>query len=345
MRSTVRRSPFIFIKWVVVIQFIFALLPYELALLFNSQRAYEATEAARIIPYNLLVLLLMALIQVIIIVGAFILWQMPSYYFDGAQVLYRFGAGSLPRRLFTFADVTRVEVRQGWLARRFDYGSVIVERENSTRPARLADVPAPDALADQIEEQAARARKAQLAAQPLALPAPRDAATVRDLIAAGEGQHLEFKSSLMWDYRRQAVNKELYEPVMKNLAGFMNATGGTLLLGVGDDGAVLGLEQDWGGLKKPGPDGYENVFNQAFNKMIGVELRRFVRLAFVEVDGKTVGVLDAQPADTPVYLLNNSNAEEFYIRAGNASQPLSLRKAQQYIGARFGPSNGAGPSP
>ena len=71
--------------------------------------------------------------------------------------------------------------------------------------------------------------------------------------------------------------------------------------------------------------------------MIGVELRRFVRLAFVDVDGKTVGVLDAEPADTPVYLLNNSNAEEFYIRAGNASQPLSVRKAQQYIAARFGP--------
>ena len=344
MRSTVRRSPFLFIKWVIVIEFVFALLPFLIELLFNSQRAYEATGAARSLPYNLLVLLLMALIQVLIVVGAFVLWQMPSYHFDGAQVIYRFGAGGTPRRLFTLADVARVEVKQGWLARRFDYGSVVVEPENSARPARLADVPAPDALADQIEELAAQARKAQLSVQPALLPAPRDAAAVRALIAAGEGQHLEFKASLMWDYRRQAVNKELYEPVMKNLAGFMNATGGTLLLGVSDGGEVLGLEQDWSGLKKPGADGYENVFNQAFNKMIGVELRRFVRLSFVEVEGRTVGVLDAEPADAPVYLLNNSNVEEFYIRAGNASQPLSLRKAQQYIGARFGPPNGAGPS-
>ena len=42
--------------------------------------------------------------------------------------------------------------------------------------------------------------------------------SLAQLLAGGEGQFLEYKSSLMWDYRKQAVNKELYEPVMKNLA-------------------------------------------------------------------------------------------------------------------------------
>ena len=51
---------------------------------------------------------------------------------------------------------------------------------------------------------------------------------VRELIAAGESQFVEFKASLMWDYRQQRANKALYDPVMKNVVGFMNATGGRL---------------------------------------------------------------------------------------------------------------------
>ena len=55
---------------------------------------------------------------------------------------------------------------------------------------------------------------------------------VRALIAAGESKTLEFKSSLRWDRREECVNKALEGVVVKTLAGFLNAAGGTLLIGV-----------------------------------------------------------------------------------------------------------------
>ena len=155
-----------------------------------------------------------------------------------------------------------------------------------------------------------------------------------DLIAEGEGQGLEFKASLMWDYRRQSVNKELYEPVMKNLVGFMNTSGGRLLIGVGDDGALLGIEQDLSTLKKPNTDGFENVFNVAFGNMVGVENRQYVSLAFPQLDDKTICAITVQPSAQPVYL-RYQGQEEFYIHAGNASQALPVSKAALYIQSRF----------
>src|ERR1700733_14410999 len=77
------------------------------------------------------------------------------------------------------------------------------------------------------------------------------------LIQSGEGQILEFKSSLRWDLNLNQVNKELTKTVAKTVAGFMNAHGGTLLIGVSDGGEVLGIDSDIASLSKKNIDGFE----------------------------------------------------------------------------------------
>jgi len=66
------------------------------------------------------------------------------------------------------------------------------------------------------------------------------AADVRELIRAGEGERLELKASARWDHRKGAGNRDLEAVVARSIAGFINADGGTLLLGVGDDGGEHG---------------------------------------------------------------------------------------------------------
>ena len=165
----------------------------------------------------------------------------------------------------------------------------------------------------------------------LPLPKPE---SVPDLIAHGENQFVEFKSSLVWDYRRQMANKDLYDPVMKNIVAFMNASGGHVVVGVDDGGQVLGIEQDFVTLRKKNVDGWENSFSMAFNNMIGVEYRRFVDLSFPELEGKTICVITVQSGQEPAYL-TFTGQETFYLRAGNASQPLSVSQASRYIQAHF----------
>ncbi len=80
---------------------------------------------------------------------------------------------------------------------------------------------------------------------------------MRRLMATGENDRIEFKSSLRWDVKEQRVNKQLEKVVVKTLAGFLNAEGGTLLIGVDDAGAVIGLAGDYEALRKRDRDGFE----------------------------------------------------------------------------------------
>ena len=86
---------------------------------------------------------------------------------------------------------------------------------------------------------------------------------LRDLIARGESSSLEFKSSLRYDRERGVVNKELTKAVAKTIAGFLNGEGGTLLLGVSDEGGITGIEDDLATLRRPNADGFEQNLRAA----------------------------------------------------------------------------------
>jgi hypothetical protein len=87
-------------------------------------------------------------------------------------------------------------------------------------------------------------------------------------------------------------------------------------------------------LKELLTNGFELIFNNAFSKMIGAEFRQFVQLSFPDVEGKTICLITVEPGTSPAYI-RNQGKEEFYIRAGNASQPLPVSKATAYIQNRF----------
>ena len=153
---------------------------------------------------------------------------------------------------------------------------------------------------------------------------------IEEIIKFGEREKLEFKTSLRWDVKRGAVNKELEKAVMKTIAAFLNSDGGHLLIGVDDSGEPVGLGNDIATLVRQDADGFENHFNNLFNNMIGAEFRRLVKLTFDRVNGKTVCLTEVEPSYKPVYLKIGEN-EDFYIRTGNATTPLKMSEVATYI--------------
>lgn len=324
----IRKTPFFFIKRLGVLILCFALLPAFVALALDLRGDYQASALARIVPdFALFMVLLLALAEFLLVVIAFISWYLPVYAIDERGIIMRRGGNVQTGKLLAeLSGIAAVVPSQGPLGRRLDYGDLALNNAAGARLATLKDIPNPEYFAAQIMSLAELARARQVWQQP---------ARAADLIAAGEGQFVEFKASLMWDYYRQAVNKDLYEPVMKNLVAFMNTSGGALLIGVSDAGEVLGLEQDFSALPKKNVDGFENAFNMAFNSMIGVEFRQFVALAFEQIGEQTICRLSVAPSRVPVYLTFKGK-EAFYIRAGNTSQPLTVSQAARYIALNFG---------
>ena len=157
----------------------------------------------------------------------------------------------------------------------------------------------------------------------------------RRLMADGENAEVEFKSSLRWDRREDRVNKALEGAVVKTLAGFLNADGGTLLIGVDDAGAPLGLSADYDTLRKPDRDGFELHLRQIVERDLGeAAAASFLTVNFHEIDGEDVCQVTTEPSDHPIYV-EQPNQAIFYVRSGNATKALPLNEAVTYIGHRW----------
>ncbi len=163
--------------------------------------------------------------------------------------------------------------------------------------------------------------------------------SIEDLITEGESNELEFKSSLRWDYKQENVNRELESVILKSISSFANSDGGKLIIGVDDDGNVLGLDHDYASLKG-NSDEFElhlrNLVNKSFGKNFAAS---GISITFHKIEVSEICLIDVSPWNKPLYLevmdKNGKKSKKFYIRSGNSSQELELDEISEYINARF----------
>ncbi len=155
------------------------------------------------------------------------------------------------------------------------------------------------------------------------------------IVRQGEGSYLEFKSSLRWDLVETRINRALEGVVLKTLGGFLNSPiGGTLLIGVADNGDILGLENDYQTLKKPVQDGFEQAVMTLISSNLGADLCSFVHVLFHVIANKEVCRLIISPSGRPVFL-DQGNSPKFFVRTGGGTRDLNIKEALDYIVGRW----------
>jgi hypothetical protein len=154
-----------------------------------------------------------------------------------------------------------------------------------------------------------------------------------------EGETVEFKSSLRWDYKNQKVSKEVERAVVKTVVGFMNSeNGGTLVIGISDSKEILGLQPDYAALKsvKPDRDGFERTLQQILIGSIGERrCTRWVKMSFCSLEGKEMCVVTIAPASEPVFL-EEQGGRQLYVRVGNSTRAFDVKEAFEYARDRWG---------
>ena len=120
----VKQSPFVFLRNIAFAELLVAVLPLFLAAFLNLQVSYEATPVGRMLPYGLLLALLQTLAQFLIVGVTFAYWYLPTYRIGSKAVTFQRGPFYEDSTLVAFPALRNVEVHQGWLGRRFDYGEV-----------------------------------------------------------------------------------------------------------------------------------------------------------------------------------------------------------------------------
>jgi uncharacterized protein with ParB-like and HNH nuclease domain len=164
--------------------------------------------------------------------------------------------------------------------------------------------------------------------------------SVAELIEQGENASLELKTTLRWDLKLNQLNKKLEDVVLKTIAAFSNGEGGTLIIGVNDDGEIEGLHHDYATLINGDKDKFELHLRNLINKEYSLDFAtNNLKISFPEIDEKEICMLEIKAGLKPLYTTvtdNNGNkSQKFYVRSGNSSQEVALNEIAEFITKRF----------
>ena len=158
-----------------------------------------------------------------------------------------------------------------------------------------------------------------------------DEEEIKELISKGEGEELEFKSTLRTNLHTNEFDKNIEHSVLKTITGFLNSKGGTLLIGVSDKGEILGIRPD----KFENSDKFLLHLTNIIKEKIGKKYFHLIDIQTKKTKNKIVIKLDCKKSSKPVFLKINPKQEEFYIRVGPSTTELRGSELIEYIDKKF----------
>ena len=149
---------------------------------------------------------------------------------------------------------------------------------------------------------------------------------IQRLIRDGESNRLEFKSTLRTNLETGETDKRMEKAVLKTIVAFLNTDGGNLLIGVDDDGDIIGADiQSFENKDKMGL----HLTNLIASK-IGNSFLPFITFNLIDFDDKVVIRVKCDPCPMPVFY-KDGKIEIFYVRSGPRTEELTGMTLISYI--------------
>jgi len=140
---------------------------------------------------------------------------------------------------------------------------------------------------------------------------------VLKLIKYDEGHTLEFKETLEYDTQNKGKNKDILLSSLKTIAGFLNAEGGTLLIGVDDSGKIKGIHRDLSIMRHRNNDKFQQNIRNFLRAHFEPQPFGNIDISFERLEEGTVCRVDVQASEDIIHLDN-----EVYVREGNTTPRL-----------------------
>lgn len=164
------------------------------------------------------------------------------------------------------------------------------------------------------------------------------------LIAKGESQVSEFKETFGWSVKENKKDDGVVHSSLKNVAAFLNTDGGKLLIGVHDNGSIMGLEPDYKSFSKGGTwDALQLHIKEHISKSFDPDpLGTYVSLSREILPEGEVCVVSVKPRPRPAitYLKSKKDGKdvhEIYVRDGNRAIALEGKKRDDWLKERHAP--------
>ena len=158
-----------------------------------------------------------------------------------------------------------------------------------------------------------------------------EAVALIDLVRAGESDIVEFKSTLRTNLHTNKPDKKMEFAILRTLAGFLNTNGGSLVVGVSDDGTPVGIEAD----NFATADKMSLHLTNIVNSQLGPNAMTLLHTSFDDFEDSRVLVVNCQRSPTEVYVRDN-NMQRFFVRTGPSTTELTGSDMVEYVNQRFG---------
>ena len=168
---------------------------------------------------------------------------------------------------------------------------------------------------------------------------------LENIVSAGESLRLEFKASLWYDYDKadsdsyrydvdynpsdKVSKKERARSILKAVTGFLNSNeGGQLLIGVKDDGQIIGLESDFELLNASSLSKQKDLFEMRLDDLLKKNLKTngdllgLWDISWLEHKEHMVCMLKLQRSTHAIFLKIDEE-EIYYIRTPSKTEPKS----------------------
>ncbi|MCL1811366.1 MAG: ATP-binding protein [Methanomassiliicoccaceae archaeon] len=153
---------------------------------------------------------------------------------------------------------------------------------------------------------------------------------IKKALDSGESERVEYKSTLRTNLGNGEKDDKIEKMVLKTLVAFLNSRGGTLLIGVSDDGTVSGIDE----YSFENRDKLNLHLTNLIASKIGNEFLPFITFRLSEYQGKGVMRVVCRKSETPVFLWDGKR-EAFYVRSGPSSVELQGQDTLNYVNNHF----------
>lgn len=161
--------------------------------------------------------------------------------------------------------------------------------------------------------------------------------SIAEILEGGETATVEFKSTARTNLHTGARDDAIELVLAKTVAGFLNADGGMLIIGVNDAGEPIGLDDDLKLMKQSDHDRYQLWLNDYLETTLGKPALAFIATRFEPVRDVDVVVITVDRADGPVFVNEpgNKRTADFYVRMGNSTRKLLTDEFATYRQSRW----------
>ncbi len=155
---------------------------------------------------------------------------------------------------------------------------------------------------------------------------------VTDLASGGETDQVEFKQTARWNTHTKQRDEKLEMVISKTVAGFLNADGGTLLIGVDDNGEPTGLDNDLSLGKVADHDRFQLWLIDHLQRTLGKTATTRVTVKFEPINQIDICRVGVEASSRPVFVdtPKGPRTADFYVRIGNSTRQLLADELLRY---------------